>query len=213
MTKPTIVIAANSKFKFYVQHLIQSVVDQGYSYLLYDLGELGQGQPFSAKVSNRPFKTIPAKPYIILDALDKVGENEFVVWLDADTLLFDNIDEIVSEYDIGITIRKEKNSFHKARTINAGVIFARNTPASRAFIQSWGEKSMELGGDQWALNELCKFPVKEVGNTKEVLGATVKGFSCVTYNNFYFVKGQSERAKIIHYKSDFRKKYPYKKTE
>lgn len=210
MTKPTIVIAANSKFRFYVEHLIQSVGKQGYAYILYDLGDLGAGEQFSAKVSKQPFKTIPAKPFIILDALDHVEENEFVVWMDADTLLFNTIDEIIDDYDIGVTIRKEKHKSSKARTINAGVIFARNTLASREFLQRWGEKSMKLGGDQWALNELCDFPLGEVGKTKEVLGAVVKGFPCSVYNNFYFNKHQSEIAKIVHYKSDFRKKYPYK---
>lgn len=210
MVRPIIVTAANIKFKFYIQHLIQSIVNQKYSYIVYDLGELGQGCPFLAKVSEQPFKTIPAKPYIIHDALGKIGKDEFVVWVDADTLLMDNIDEIVGEYDIGVTIRKERGDYCKMGTINAGVIFIRNTKEAKLFLQIWGEKSMELEGDQWALNELCDFSTEEIGKTKNIFGAVIKSFPCTVYNNFYFTEEQHHHAKIFHYKTDFRDKYPHK---
>jgi hypothetical protein len=200
MSTITIVTAADNKFKLCVENLIRSVESKGYSYLLYDIGNLGCGKKFSSKVSNKSFQKFPQKPKIILDALDQVSDKDFLVWLDADTMLVDKIDEIINEYDIGITIRTTKDNNRKAGTINSGVIFVRNTNKSKQFLQKWAEHSLRCNGDQWSLNEMCSFPIEETNNTKHIHGAIIKGFPCLIYNNFYFTTEQINVAKIVHYK-------------
>ena len=203
----TFLIAGNNDYINFVKHAVEYVKWKKYFTLVYDLGQLGYGTKFEGKVSNVVHKRIPSKPAIILDGLSKINKDDFLVWLDADTLLMDNIDEIEGDYDIGVTVRKKKSKKIQEAWINAGVIFVKNTDFSFRFLKTWIEKTSQRGGDQWALNELCNLQT----NTLETISINeikIKKFSCEIYNNFYFSENQ-EKAKILHYKNDVRNNYPY----
>lgn len=212
MNNIKILIAGDSNFSNFVTHAIQHAEKYEYSTLIYDLGNLGYGTEFNGKVSDITHQRIPSKPDLILDGLSKINKDDFLVWLDADTLLFDNIDEIVDDYDIGVTVRKKKSKRPQESFINAGVLFVKNTDQSVRFIENWKKKTAELGGDQWALNTYCNLENNRLNEITIVEGAKIKKFPCKIYNNFYFKEDQSQ-AKILHYKSDVRSFYPYKDVQ
>lgn len=204
----TFVTAANSSYKQYCSSLLICLEKLGYKTLIYDLGNLGQGIPFKCSLSTKSYKTIPAKPLIIYSALEQVPKGSYLVWLDADVLIRQRIDEIATnDYDLGVTVRKKREKNNKKGTINAGVIVVRHTTFVLEFLDIWAKLSQKREGDQWALNELCSFPINKTNQTiiKEKL--VIKGFPCSVYNNFYFKKNQ-DIAKIIHFKDVCRKYYP-----
>lgn len=201
-------IAADKNFENYISHLIKKINHLNYTILIYDLGGLNKGEKFDAQISLTPYKTIPSKPDLILKALCEIPKDDFLIWLDADTLIFDNVDEIIGEYDIGVTVRKKKSKKIQEAWINAGVIFAKHTAASINFIESWKRLTEYCGGDQWALNEICNLDNSNLNELVERESAAIKKFPCEIYNNFYFNQDQS-MAKILHYKGDVRYKYPY----
>lgn len=203
----TFVSAANKTFEKYLIRLTQDLNKLNYNFVIYNLGGLDFGIPFDGKVGKKSYQTIPCKPELIESALNSVEENSFVVWLDADTIINSRIDEIVGDYDIGVTVRKVKNKETEDMPINAGVLFFRKNNLTMNFINIWKQKSYEYGGDQVPLNELCNINLSDTGQVVERDKLKIKAFPCDVYNNFYFAKDQSH-AKIIHFKSKFREKYP-----
>jgi hypothetical protein len=91
--------------------------------------------------------------------------------------------------------------------INAGIVFARNTPAMSEFLDLWTNRAEELDGDQSALNSLITLEKADRGQQVSRHGIRVQVFPCAVYNNFSF-KDDMSQAKIIHYKSKHRDKYP-----
>jgi hypothetical protein len=206
----TVVIAGDQNYARYIEHAKRTAEALNYPTLVYDLGGLGFGQKFKGPVSNIPLQTIPCKPAILLDALDKIKPNAYLCWLDADALMLDRIDEIAYQghFDIGVTIRKKPADDERVSWINAGIVFVKNTPNAREFIKHWIEEATKLNGDQWALNNLCRLDESNRITSAVRFGATIKTFPCGVYNNFTF-KGDQPQAKIRHYKSKYRHLYPY----
>lgn len=198
--KITFLVAGDSNFRRYTKTAKFSCERMGYDVLVYDLGGLGYGKKFQTTVSDHANRKIPGKPLILLDALDSIEPDDFLVWLDSDANVLGKIDEITeSDYDIGVTFRKN--------SINAGVVFVRHTETAKKFLKSWAEKVRK--SDQEALNSLC--PVFEEELNKVVMRheTKIKVFPCKVYNNFFFNKPQDD-AKIIHYKSSTsRHLYPF----
>jgi hypothetical protein len=203
----TFVSAANKTFEKYLLKLTQDLKKLNYNYIIYNLGGLDFGIPFDGKVGKKSFHTIPCKPEIIENALNLVDENNFVVWLDADTIINSRIDEIIGEYDVGVTVRKIKNKETEDMPINAGVLFFRKNKNTMKFVNDWKQKSYKYGGDQIPLNELCNINLSDTNQIVLRDYLKIKAFPCDIYNNFYFAKDQSH-AKIVHFKSKFRKNYP-----
>lgn len=203
----TFVSAANKKFETYLLRLKQDLKKLDYNFIIYNLGGLDFGIPFNGKVGKTSYQTIPCKPEIIEKALISVEDNSFVVWLDADTIINSRIDEIIDDYDIGVTVRKVKNKETEDIPINAGVLFFQKTKNTMKFIDVWKQKSYEFGGDQIPLNELCNSNISDTNQIVVQDNLKIKAFPCDIYNNFYFEKDQSH-AKIVHFKSKFRKIYP-----
>lgn len=212
MNSITILIAGDNNFSHFVKHAVEHAKQQNYNTLIYDLGDLGYGTKFEGKVSDITHQRIPSKPDLILDGVSKIKEGDFLVWLDADTLLVDNINSIIDDYDIGVTVRKKKSKKIQESFINAGVLFVRKSKRSINFIEDWKRKTAELKGDQYALNMLCDLPNNNLAETTKVNNAVIKKFPCTIYNNFYFKEDQGQ-AKILHYKSDVRSYYPYKEEK
>ena len=106
INKITTVIAGDANFKKYVDKAVAYSKNVGYNPVVYDLGGLGYGTPFNARVSPKVGAKIPSKPGIIMETLKTVNEGDYVVWLDADALIEQPIDEIMFDYDIGVTVRQ-----------------------------------------------------------------------------------------------------------
>jgi hypothetical protein len=202
----TTVIAGDKKFKKFVDKSVKYSKNVGYETLVYDLGELGYGTKFNTtlEVSSR----IPLKPHIIREALNQVADGNFLVWIDADALIEERIDEIVGDYDIGVTVRLPKLK-ENSTPINAGVIFVKKTHNSIAFLEQWMKESEVIGDDQIALCNLCQVTTQDRENTVYRNNIKVRVFPCEIYNNFYFGKKPNKHpAKIKHYKSKLRNLWP-----
>ena len=105
-------------FKSVIQETVKKAQECGYTPVVYDLGELGMGEPFhvadetfaqkgyySVQVQEGYKSRSLFKPEVVKYCLTK--HNELTVYLDGDAQLVDSIDEVVSDdYDIGVTMRR-----------------------------------------------------------------------------------------------------------
>jgi hypothetical protein len=238
-----IVTAANHRMRRYALSCVKSARRLGYPVIVYDLGGLGFGKPFT--VNNETFQKkgfyreiCPKrcnrgnhKPQIIKDCLRTY--NEFIIYLDADTVVMDRIDEMVGDYDIGLTARpewevekvitKRLHPFIYDGYINAGVMGFNATEAAYRFVEEWESKIAELGDDQGAINDMLKeyFPLKS-GQIIEREEVKIRIFDTLMYNHYYFkwpkiykshcvtendIKIKWQDAKILHFKGKIRPEY------
>jgi hypothetical protein len=202
-----VVIAGDKNFEAYVKKGKETTEALGYEVLVYDLGGLCYGTAFDGRVSDAVNAKIPCKPHIILDALNSIDDNEYLVWLDADALIMDQIDEIQEDYDIGVTVRQPK-AVENMLPINAGIVFVKKTDSAIRFVKEWIKLSDNDISDQPPLNKLASVVCADIGSTVDRNGIKIKVYPCVTYNNFYFAKKDRPGIKIKHYKSKLRHLYP-----
>jgi hypothetical protein len=202
-----VVIAGDKNFEAYVKKGKETTQSLGYDVLVYDLGGLGYGKPFEGRISDAVNAKIPCKPHIILDALNSINDNEYLVWLDADALIIDRIDEIKEDYDIAVTVRQPK-AVENALPINAGIVFVKKTPNAIRFINEWVNLSNQDISDQPPLNKLASVVCADLGSTVIRNNVRIKVYPCAVYNNFYFAKKDRPGIKIKHYKSKLRHLYP-----
>lgn len=202
-----VVIAGDKNFSAYVKKGKETTESLGYEVLVYDLGGLGFGKPFEGRVSDAVNAKIPCKPHIIFDALNYVEPGEFLVWLDADALIDDRIDEIEEDYDIGVTVRQPK-AVENVMPINAGIVFIKKTDPAKKFLKEWIDLCDNDVSDQPPLNKLASVVCDDIGKTVDRNGTKVRVFPCAIYNNFYFAKKDKPGIKIKHYKSKLRYLYP-----
>jgi len=203
-----IVVAGDKNFKPYVDKAVEYNNRLGYETLVYDLGELGYGKSFIGRVGTENNAKIPCKPHIIEDALLSAEDNETVIWLDADALIVQPINEIEADiFDIGVTVRQPKQKEHPL-PINAGIVFAKKTENALRFIKEWKTLSDQGISDQPPLNKLSAVNSTNIGDTVVRNDVLIKVYPCAIYNNFYFAKKKSPHAKILHYKSKLRYLYP-----
>ena len=218
------------RFSLVINKTAKNARKFGYTPAVYDLGELGFGEPFQVDdpsfVGTGHYKLEPIKGYkskslfkpaLVRTCLEKY--NDLTVYLDGDAELRRSIDEIqTDDYDIGVTIRDkselETEWYEKykeiVRFVNAGVIFFNHTPATAKFVDVWEELTNELGNDQMALNKLtCPEHYPEIGSIHVLNGVRVKYFSCAQYNFYYFMDKNPWGAKIMHFKGDVRHLYPF----
>lgn len=176
-----IITASNKQFEPIYNNLKSSLEKLKLKHEVYDLGDLGFGIPFFEDnnlfqkagyyniIANHYKSRSLFKPRVVKDALERF--NDDVVWLDSDTQVLKKFD-ISGDYDIGVAERE----FSQSETLpnvfkmmqgkhNAGVIFFKNTKATREFVDKWCELVVvgvetERGvirNDQLALNNLLKF--------------------------------------------------------
>lgn len=212
MSKITVVLAGDKNFRPYVEQGKRKTEALGYPVDVYDLGGLGFGTPFVGRVSDEPNAKIPCKPRIILEALKKVNDGDYVVWLDADALIQQKIDEIREDYDVAVTVRAPKAAEHSL-PINAGIVFIRKTDAAIKFVNEWMELAEQGVSDQPPLNQLCAVNSKDRDTTVVRNGVKIKVYKCEVYNNFYkqgkMINGVNPAGvKIVHYKTKLRHLYP-----
>lgn len=224
-----ILTAGDRKFKSLVQTSWNQTKKFGYSMFVYDLGGLGFGKPMT--IDHRLFREngyyweldggirAPGvhKPRMIKDYLvNHCKMNEFVAYLDGDAILIDRIDEVIGDYDVGVTVRSPSEIEELKRIfngqprlyegyINNGVMFFRKTEATLNFIDHWVRETDRLKTDQLGLNRLLEdhFPVI-ANQIIACRGVRVRTFDTRIYNNYYFLKGEQKDAKILHFKKDRR---------
>lgn len=198
-----IVVASDNNLLKFVGPCINSIKQVGYDPMVYDLGGLGFGKPFESKTSDKALHKFPKKPFVIKDALQRIPEGEWLAWIDIDCIMQAPIDDAISDdYDVGVTFRKNH--------LNSGVNFWKHNKASLNFLDVWCKESIAVGGDQNGLNRICQITTgQSVNQTFKIEGARVKVFDSRVYNNFFFKKDQS-KARVLHYKSKFRNRFPFK---
>lgn len=206
MNKITLLIAGDKNFSHYVETGVSYMEKLNYPILVYNLGGLGYGKEFKTNLTIS--SKIPLKPHIICDALNQITEDDFLVWIDADAIIYDSIDEIIDNYDLGVTVRLPK-LVENSNPINAGVVVVRKNKASLNFIHRWMIESEKEGDDQDALNKLCMVNSTDRNSIVARPNLKIKVFPCEIYNNFYFAKKPGRwPAKIKHFKSKLRHLYP-----
>ena len=192
------VIAANFRLKELAQKCVQSIESQGYEWTAFDLGGLGFGRQFA--VTDETFQTHGHyqtefkrrrttgmhKPDVVAEMLNQVGGP--LVYLDADTQLVHRIDEIIGEYDVGVTVRPFLEQVRWG-PINAGVIFFNPTPGAKFFVERWRKETVRVGNDQEALTNLLAGRFCRVAE-----------FPVLIYNWYYFPDAPPPSAKILHLK-------------
>ncbi len=195
---------ADGRQKKYADFLRASLEFNGVSYLAYDLGGLGYGEQLQADVAATPFSNFPSKPMVLQHALRTCSDGDVVVWLDADTWLKADLQDLSCDFDVAVTLRQRESFNNKERWINSGVVAIRKSRESEKFLNKWLELSRAVQGDQYALNKLVFPSSKETGYDGE---CKIVGLPCEIYNNFLF-DGTEVSAKVIHYKADVRHRHP-----
>jgi len=201
------VIAGDKNFESFVLKSIDYSQRAGYQPKIYDLGGLGIGKPYKARVSPQVGAKIPSKPGIILDAINEIADGDYIAWIDADALIEKRFDEVMEDYDIGVTVRQRKQK-ENSMPINAGIVFVRKTSQAIKFLNDWILLCETGVSDQQELNKLCQITTKDL-NTLVIRNDTkIRVFPCAIYNNVYFAKKKTPHAKIKHYKSKLRSLWP-----
>lgn len=190
----------------------------GYKPYIYNYGGLSYGHDFPVYFPTMPLDgtylpKIPMKPLIILDALYRF-DDEWIIYMDCDTEILDRFDEVEGDYDVGVTIHpKDFRGTNKQHTLykhvtsflNAGVIYFKNTEASKNFIRQWIWHliSSETGSDQHALTSLLRNNIPEAewdyNNIYQFNGMKVKMFPTIIYNYTFLPEQDIEKAKVVHW--------------
>lgn len=199
-----IVVASDVNLKKFAIPCIRSIKEQGYDPMIYDLGGLGIGTPYECPTSSKALHKFPKKPYVIKDALQRIPKGQWLAWIDADCIMQRPIDDALlhdKQFDVGVTFRKNH--------LNSGVNFWNHNTRTLNFLDVWCKEAIAVGGDQNGLNRICQITKgSSVGQTFDIAGADVKVFDSRLYNNFFFKKDQSN-ARVLHYKSKFRNRFPF----
>jgi hypothetical protein len=222
----------NFSFRSIIEKTVAKAIECGYTPVVYDLGGLGIGEKFVVedesfakegfyKEVRKGYKSKSLfKPDLVKHCLET--HKEFTVYVDGDAQLCDNIDEVLGDYDVGVTLRRPselKSDWYEdygdiAGYVNAGVIFFNATPGALKFVDAWLETTIEVGNDQKALNKLVspdKFP--EVNSILTLNNTRIKFFPANQYNYYYFMEGLEPNIKIMHFKGDVRHYYPFDKKK
>lgn len=220
----------NFSFKNVIQETMKKAHKCGYTPDVYDLGELGIGEPFQVadeSFRNKGYYEVEIqkgyksrslfKPELVRHCLQK--HNDIVAYLDGDAQLMSSIDEVATnDYDVGVTLRKaselesewHREHFEIARYANAGVIFFNPTPAAFRFVDAWETRTKEVGNDQKALNQLvCPEHYPGAYSVISINDVRIKYFPCEQYNYYYFEEGLERDIKIMHFKGMYRQYFPF----
>lgn len=144
------------------------------------------------------------KPTYLLNYIETLPDDELVVYLDADIMLMQRIDEIdTKSYDIGLTYRikedyvNSKTEHMKYMEIgNCGVLFIYKNARSIDLLKEWQNKIEVEKNDQLALKESLK-----------TTNAKIEKFDPLIYNFSYFNYFNYTNAKILHFKTSNREFY------
>ena len=105
-----------------------------------------------------------------------------------------------------------ESHYEIVKFLNAGVIFFAPTDATSAFLKRWKAETERVGNDQRALNAIaCPDEPPAPYSVLRIGGVRIKYFPTLRYNYYYFDQGYPlvRRVKILHFKGEVRKYYPF----
>ena len=198
-----VVSATDKKMTIMAENLRLSCERVGYQVRIYDIDD----------VAVSPIQKGSFKPYVVRKALRSTRRN--IAWIDADCLVIGQIDDALDGCDVAVTLRRQdesKDAFKQfSGYLNSGVIFFRNGPASRDFVDRWIAELPNCTfhfSDQEALNRLAAqaTDMKTYDGIFNWQGIRVKILPTDTYNFFYFDE-PCDNARVLHFKGDKRHLY------
>ena len=191
-----ILTAGDRKFKDFLKVSKMRAENFGYKFMKYDLA----GKDF--RKVDRVFKNLWKFP-LILDAFNKTYDK--LVWLDGDAFLWGKLD-LDWDFDIGVTMRRQKEILEYDDPLNSGVVFVNNTDKAKEFLEEISETDGKI--DQSVLTEL----VGEVTCFTEYYGVfkrkgvRIKTLPTDKYNCYYFNEKLNDKDNLIlHFKGNMRK--------
>jgi hypothetical protein len=207
--------AANRKYARLVAAWLGQVRRLGLEPTVFDLGGLGFGA--SRPVDDAKFHahgqyttTDPNgharalhKPDIVAEHLERLGSGWY---LDADALPVAPLEAPPGECDIAVTVRRPTEVLLERRTarwgwINAGVMYLRRTKPTLEFVSMWQERTVAMGNDQRALNDLLGTDLPRDGVVIERAGLRVACLSTDIFNFYYFRERPPPGVRVLHLKN------------
>jgi hypothetical protein len=205
--EPIIISYADQSFSHFIPYLRQACDAIQTELAVYTPDDIAYRQ---SSVKRKIQGKLPAKPAIIRQAINE--HRRPVVWMDADAFPIAPL-SMSWEFDIACTLRDDLIGVtpnaelrYWNQLCNTGVMFVHNTSNARLFLDEVENKIPEtkIYSDQEATN-LCLIDRgwdEEYGQY-DLDGIYVDILTTREYNCFPHV----ENAKILHFKSDQRKKY------
>jgi hypothetical protein len=146
---------------------------------------------------------------VIAHALAALEPDRLLVYLDADAICLQRIDELLAcPFDVAVT---DRDHWDLAKTavvaeyigqFNAGVIVFRKSARTAAFVEQWARATDELGNDQRALNAILNPDRRRItaGAEFAAAGVAVRVFDGMIYNN----RERPTRfgIKVVHFKRE-----------
>jgi hypothetical protein len=211
-----VITAADHRMKPWLERCVKAA-EKFYPVTVYDLGGLGYGKPLTAPEGDLEWRKGYLPCLFKIDAIsDALGGKEPILWLDADCILTQNVDELLkANPNVALALRKEGDV--GAGHANTGVMVWWPFEETMILLDAWKQRAVNWQSEQRALNSL--FPHQEGNETSLV---NLPWMDCIVqascrwlpwvYNDYYFEDG-SRGAKVVHYKSDQRHRWPVETTK
>lgn len=191
--------------------------EYGYKQLVFDLGGLGFGEPFSVEPSEFAPQingdSLPAatfKAALVERGFTIAKPDEVVCWLDADCLPLQRFNPLVSFdwLDAAVTLRPAPEIGLSNNPVldylNSGVVWIRNSVRGHMFARAWRDLSVSMNTDQGALNEVVAPRVHQAHTWNGLRGRVHDGtlvLDAVEWNNWW---PPFTGARIAHFKRGIR---------
>jgi hypothetical protein len=131
--------------------------------------------------------------------LSSIPENEEVIFIDTDVLLGEELDVFDWPFDVGLT----KRDILPSMPYNFGVIFARNTAATREFFHQLADIASGFPAGIWYVDQISLAMRMGVGSDgyrrTDAQDAAVKIFPCEKYN-YSPDTPPDKRLPVVHFK-------------
>lgn len=154
------------------------------------------------------------KPTLMLKYFKAVST---VAWMDADSMIVGNIDELFqSEFDIALAVKEPENASSRFGSyLYSGLVVAHNTNKAVEFLMEW-KKKMVHKSDQRNLHEVLKPHLddsiyEKAGETVDMGGLKVLLLDPNVYvhtKSIHDMVAPPEEAKVVHFKGALHKKWP-----
>jgi hypothetical protein len=210
-----VVSAGTEEYRSIIQAQALKCSEYGYGHAIYDLGNLGLGEPMTVPESDlKPsFKqSLPPATFKASLLMKNINRDDVICWLDGDCLPIRSF-EPEGEWDAAVTLRSmpeigQSRYLNSATAfLNAGVVWIRNQ--CDGFLSRWLAESIRRRTDQGALNDIVGHGFtadqwkRSMGKTiTSTDGFRVKILDAAEWNCWHFPP--SVGARILHFKRDRR---------
>lgn len=216
-----VVTAGTSEYRQIVDAQARKCREFGYYHLIYDLGGLGIGEPYHVEledlkptVNGDSLPPATFKASLVAGTMEAAGAGELVCWLDADCIpLRDfSLDALacfdrIGSFDAAVTLRPAPEiglSNNPALDyLNSGVVWFRNNTHGRWLCELWHQRSLEMGTDQGALNQVV-MPRAGVSGWNSQRGKVLAGVLVLDAMEWNSWHPPFTGARIAHFKRGIR---------